>query len=182
MTFNLDNYEPVAPRLARWLESSSMREAQPRVVTTLHSYERGIWCIFRAELFEGDTLIATGHAYEEHTEKGVNNSSHMENCETSAIGRALANCGYAGSDPSKRPSREEMQKVVRYEGDMKITERADAPSEKQVWKLKSELKKVGKLPPSNLASMTKYEVSKAIDSLMNGDATPEPQDIPEDPF
>jgi len=51
-----------------------------------------------------------------------------------------------------------------------------------VWKLKSELKKVGKLPPSNLASMTKYEVSKAIDSLVNGDATPEPQDIPEEPF
>ena len=75
-----------------------------------------------------------------------------------------------------------MGKVVRYEGDMKITERADAPTEKQVWKLKSELKKVGKLPPSNLASMTKYEVSKAIDSLVNGDATPEPQDTPEDPF
>jgi len=38
------------------------------------------------------------------------------------------------------------------------------------------------LPPLNLASMTKYEISKAIDGLMNGGATPEPQDIPEEPF
>ena len=34
----------------------------------------------------------------------------MENCETSAIGRALANAGYAPK--GKRPSREEMSKVV----------------------------------------------------------------------
>jgi len=181
MTFNLDNYEPVAPRLARWLESSSMREAQPRVITALHSYERGIWCIFRAELWEGETLIATGHAYEEHTEKGVNNSSHMENCETSAIGRALANAGYAGSDPSKRPSREEMLKVVRYEGDMKITESASAPSEKQLWKYKSELKKAGLLPPLNIATMSKYEVSKAIEALINGEVPAEPLEA-EEPF
>jgi hypothetical protein len=34
----------------------------------------------------------------------------LENCETSAIGRALANAGYAPK--GKRPSREEMSKVV----------------------------------------------------------------------
>ena len=33
----------------------------------------------------------------------------MENCETSAIGRALANAGYAAK--GKRASREEMAKV-----------------------------------------------------------------------
>ena len=38
----------------------------------------------------------------------VNKTSHVENCETSAIGRALANMGLHGS---KRPSREEMQKT-----------------------------------------------------------------------
>ena len=183
MAFNLDNYEPVASRLDRWLETVlSQSSAVPRVITTLHAYEPGAWCVFKAELYEGEQLMATGWAEEHHTEKGVNATSYMENCETSAIGRALANCRYAGSDASKRPSREEMGKVVRYEGDMKITERADAPSEKQVWKYKSELKKVGKLPPLNLATMTKYEISKAIDGLMNGDATPEPQDIPEEPF
>ena len=58
-------------------------------------------------------MISTGHAYEEHTEKGVNSTSFMENCETSSTGRALSNFGMAGSDPSKRPSREEMTKVQR---------------------------------------------------------------------
>ena len=38
-------------------------------------------------------------------------SSFVENCETSAIGRALANCAYATH--GKRPSREEMGKVAR---------------------------------------------------------------------
>lgn len=41
----------------------------------------------------------------------VNKTSHVENAETSAIGRALANVDYTGSD--KRPSKEEMDKVER---------------------------------------------------------------------
>ena len=52
---------------------------------------------------------ATGHAQEHVTEKGVNSTSALENCETSAIGRALANLGYAAK--GKRPSREEMAKT-----------------------------------------------------------------------
>jgi hypothetical protein len=43
------------------------------------------------------------------TERGVNATSALENCETSAIGRALANLGYAPK--GKRPSREEMLKA-----------------------------------------------------------------------
>jgi hypothetical protein len=44
----------------------------------------------------------------------INKTSSMEVCETSAIGRALANAGMAGSDMTKRPSREEMAKSERY--------------------------------------------------------------------
>ena len=177
MAFNLDDYEPVASRLDRFLKA----HPDARVITDLVHYLADV-AVFKCELWLDNEIIATGWAEEIRGQGNVNKTSHVENCETGAVGRALANAGLSGSDFTKRPSREEMGKVVRYEGDMKITERADAPTEKQVWKYKSELKKVGKLPPSNLASMTKYEVSKAIDGLVNGDATPEPQDIPEEPF
>lgn len=112
MTFNLDDYEPVATRLARWLEAAG---GQPRVLTDMIHRGEG-WCVFKAELWLDNTLISTGWAEEHATERGVNSTSHVENCETSAVGRALANAGFAGSDPAKRASREEMTKVQRAGG------------------------------------------------------------------
>jgi hypothetical protein len=52
----------------------------------------------------------TGLAEETVQGRGVNATSALENCETSAIGRALANAGYATK--GKRASREEMSKVA----------------------------------------------------------------------
>jgi hypothetical protein len=112
MGFNLEDYEPVAARLARWLEQT---EGQPRVITHLVHYQENR-CVFRAELWVGEILIATGWAEETRGDGNVNRTSHLENCESSAVGRALANAGLAGSDPSKRPSREEMGKVARAGG------------------------------------------------------------------
>ena len=112
MGFNLDDYEPVAARLARWLEQT---DGQPRVITHLVHYQENR-CVFRAELWVGDVLISTGWAEETRGDGNVNRTSHLENCESSSVGRALANAGLAGSDPSKRPSREEMGKVARAGG------------------------------------------------------------------
>jgi len=66
--------------------------------------------VFEAEVYlNGDeSPKATGYAMEKAGQGYVNKTSHVENCETSAIGRALANMGLHGS---KRPSREEMQKA-----------------------------------------------------------------------
>ena len=112
MGFNLEDYEPVASRLARWLEQT---DGQPRVITHLVHYQENR-CVFRAELWVGDILIATGWAEETRGDGNVNRTSHLENCESSAVGRALANAGLSGSDPAKRPSREEMAKVARAGG------------------------------------------------------------------
>ncbi len=95
------------PAYAGWSIESDLVDLQP---------DR---CCIKAMIRDADGRIrATGHAHEDRTSSMINKTSYVENCETSAIGRALANVGYAGSDASKRPSREEMQKVVRYEGDM----------------------------------------------------------------
>ena len=70
----------------------------------------------RAEIYfnrEDDRPVATGYAEEVRGASPVNKTSHAENAETSAIGRGLANCGYATK--GSRPSREEMEKVQRGE-------------------------------------------------------------------
>lgn len=112
MGFNLDDYEPVSVRLARWLNDC---EGQPRVLTHLVHFTDD-WAIFRAELWVGDVLISTGWAEERKDSNQVTRSSWLETAETSALGRALANAGLAGSDPTKRASREEMGKVARAGG------------------------------------------------------------------
>ncbi len=88
MPFDLSNYQTVAERLHLWLEACKERNIQSRVVTDLVDRSEG-WCLFKASLYENDVLISTGWAEEHATERGVNATSHVENCETSAVGRAL---------------------------------------------------------------------------------------------
>ena len=111
MAFDLTQYEPVAERLDRWLKKSE--QFAPRVFTNMESIPGADVCVIKAELWLGDTRISTGYAEETRGANRINQINHVEVCETSAIGRALANAGYAGSDASKRPSREEMAKVNR---------------------------------------------------------------------
>ena len=121
MGFNLDDYEPVALRHARWLE----KHPHGRTITHMVSMPGADICVIRAELWLDDVCIATGYAEEVRGAGNVNRTSHVENCETSAVGRALANAGMAGSDVNKRPSREEMSKVQNTKPKMRITQ---APS------------------------------------------------------
>ena len=109
MGFNLDDYEPVAARLDRWLKD----HVNGIVRTQMLSVPGADICVMAAELWLDGQCVSMGHAEEVRGGAGnmVNRTSHVENCETSAIGRALANAGYAGSDMAKRPSREEMTKV-----------------------------------------------------------------------
>ena len=84
-----------------------------RVTTDLIAYGDKQF-IVRAEVYFNKVdqhPTATGYAEELVGATPVNKTSALENCETSAIGRALANCNYATH--GKRPSREEMDKANR---------------------------------------------------------------------
>jgi hypothetical protein len=106
--FNLADYEPVEVRLEKFIKDHPAF----RISTELEVVEATRY-IVKAYLFkdaQDSVAWATGYAEETVTSRGVNQTSALENCETSAIGRALANAGYAPK--GKRPSREEMSKVV----------------------------------------------------------------------
>ena len=184
MGFNLDDYEPVAARHTRWLAD----HPTGRTITHMISAPGADICVIRAELWLEDICIATGYAEEVRGAGNVNRTSHVENCETSAVGRALANAGYAGSDVNKRPSREEMSKVQRMTTgtdkrlpEVKITQPDGVASEKQINYIKS-LLRAGEFPrPANLDSITKGEASAMVDALKNGTYKPPVNDA-EEPF
>ena len=183
MGFNLDDYEPVAARHSRWLAD----HPTGRTITHMISVPGADVCVIRAELWLDDVCVATGYAEEVRGAGNVNRTSHVENCETSAVGRALANAGYAGSDVNKRPSREEMSKVQRMSTgtdkrmpEVTVTQPAGLASEKQVNFAKSLLKKHDYPAIPNLDSWGKHKMTALIDSLKNG--TYRPTETDEEPF
>ena len=113
--FNLDDYEPVEKRLGYKKDAKSFWEDYPdgRIFTKLVDFSNGRY-IVQAFVYRTEVDAhpwTTGLAEETVSGRGVNSTSALENAETSAIGRALATAGYATK--GKRPSREEMSKVVK---------------------------------------------------------------------
>jgi hypothetical protein len=107
MGFDLNNYETVAERLVRWWAAYP----DGQILTSIHHYD-GDLVLFRAEGYNNDgKLIATGYAEEVRGSSPVNKISHVENGETSSIGRMIQNSPIASN--GERPSREEMEKVNR---------------------------------------------------------------------
>jgi hypothetical protein len=175
---SIEDYEPVASRLARFWE----KHPEGRVITKLVTFE-GDRVIVQADIYvdrEDERPIATDFAEELRGSNNVNKTSHIENACTSAIGRALSDADFASStDWTKRPSREEMSKVQRMSGDTRITESSDLASEKQQNMIRAVCKSMGKVPPANLQGMTKREASAYIDTLKSAPAL---QEEPEEAF
>jgi hypothetical protein len=106
--FNLEDYETVEERLIKFWKD----HPDGQIHTKLLDQNSGRFIVL-AEIYrtEADSRPwTTGLAEETVQGRGVNATSALENCETSAIGRALANAGYATK--GKRASREEMTKVA----------------------------------------------------------------------
>ena len=106
--FNLADYETVEVRLEKFIKDYP----DFRIATELEVCEKDRY-IIKAYLYKtsADPVAwTTGYAEETVSDRGVNSTSALENCETSALGRALSAAGYAAK--GKRPSREEMTKVV----------------------------------------------------------------------
>lgn len=110
------------------------------ITTELISNENGV-CIFKAKvginfqvLDAGDELriayreviLGTGTAYEKENSSFINKTSYIENCETSAVGRALGMAGF-GIDTSVASAEEVENAILQQEGEKIISKtQADA--------------------------------------------------------
>jgi hypothetical protein len=106
--FNLDDYETVEERLIKYWKDHPDGQIHTKLLDSTASRFIVEASIYRTEA--DSRPWTTGLAEETVQGRGVNATSALENCETSAIGRALANAGYATK--GKRASREEMSKVA----------------------------------------------------------------------
>lgn len=113
--FNLNDYETVDSRIHKFYEKhKNGRIITDLVATRTNDAGQIIQYVCKVEIYR-DLLdpvpSATGYAEEVLGSNPINRTSALENCETSAIGRALANLGF--STKGSRPSQEEMQKAER---------------------------------------------------------------------
>lgn len=93
-----------------------------QICTDMISDENGK-AVFKATILDDKGVtLATGHAYEREQMSQINKTSYIENCETSAVGRALANCGF-GIDVSVA-SAEEMTQALANQTISEITVKA----------------------------------------------------------
>lgn len=169
MSFNPADYAEVAERLQLFWKDCP----RGRIITEI-IVDGDTRIIMKASLFvtyEDYHPTTTGFAEEIRGSSMVNKTSALENCETSAIGRALANYQFQGS--KKRASLEEMVKVYR-QGEQAADTPAAAQPRTQSLGSSSEPptpKQLALLRSRNWegdAPTTKREASEIIDRLMNG--------------
>lgn len=105
-------YIPVNERIKEFWK----RYPDGNIITEILSNQDGV-CVIKAEVWVNDERKATGHAYEKETSSFINKTSYIENCETSAVGRALGILGI-GIDTSIA-SAEEVDNAI-YQQETKI--------------------------------------------------------------
>lgn len=111
MRFDPNDYVDVQERITQFWNEYPDGAIRTDLASPASSFTE---VVFRAEIYkhrDHERPDSVGYAAEKPG-NGANQTSWHENCETSAIGRALANMGAAKSRKD-RPSKQEMQKVER---------------------------------------------------------------------
>jgi len=110
--FNLNEYDQVEDRIKKFWKDNPNGRIETDVIDLAEDHKSVVIKAFVFKNTDDPKPITTGIAEDHNSDKGANVTSWIENCETSAIGRALANWKYAAK---KRPSATEMEKVNRVE-------------------------------------------------------------------
>ena len=178
--FDLSQYATVEERLKAFWANENSKDA--RIVTINHTIDTDLWVIetrlyLNAEDQEKNLPKTTGWASEKNTDAFA-----LERCETSSIGRCLANYIYSGS---KRPSREEMTKVQRMGGQAQTYSQrpSSIATEKQRIYIADLARKLK--PPMVVdipSDLTAADAAKLIEALKAGRLPAEYQPGEEEPF
>lgn len=136
------------------------------IETEMLSNEGGV-CVFKAVVKNIEIVLGTGHAYEKESSSYINKTSYIENCETSAIGRALGMCGF-GIDTSVASYEEVANAVKNQEKGPVMPKKASEDSVKYILAnaTDSELKKVVEAYKINqLSELSEDQAQKTIRAI-----------------
>jgi hypothetical protein len=148
-------YETVASRVNRF------REKYPEytIKTTIIKIDADE-CIVEAGILNEDSrLIANGHAQEFRANSQINKTSYVENCETSAIGRALAAFGIGGTEFA---SANEVVNAIHQQNTPAKTSKPIIPDLKPRQFTKDEMDILGEMA----AKITEYVADKKFDEAI----------------
>lgn len=118
------DYKTVAKRVDEFRKEHGDKYA---IITQMVANDERSVVMMAEILNEKRDIIATGYAEERRNSSDVNRTSAVENCETSAIGRALANFGYGGGEYA---SADEVANKLRQQGANKAPQKALPPANK----------------------------------------------------
>ena len=130
------------------------------IVTEIVALENGICTIKATVANEEGAIISTGYAQEKESSSYINKTSYIENCETSAVGRALGFCGF-GIDTSIA-SADEVANAINNQSESKPCEMPKPPALDA--KLLAEAARLG----IELAKVATY-LKKPLENLTNED-------------
>lgn len=136
------------------IKAFRMIEPNGTIETELISINNGV-CIFKATIKdENGKVLGIGHAYEKEGSTFINKTSYIENCETSAVGRALGMLGI-GIDTSVA-SYEEVANAITNQLDEKLLAEAKA--------LNIDLNNVATYLKKNVEQLTNDDLKRCIET------------------
>lgn len=172
--FDLDNYETVKQRKERFYQD----HVDGRIVVELINQDHLEYACFKASVFvDRDDQMencprGVGYALEIRDKElsvsrygeqyeSVNFTSWTENCEESAVGRALDNAGYFGN---KKASREEMDKAQRMSNTISKQKEPVYATDKQIGAINRAIKNgfLDKSVGQEIPNMTKSRASELV--------------------
>lgn len=172
--FNLDDYVTVNERVEKFYADYPSGTIETEITSNIDSK-----VIIKASVYrcQDDRRPCTGHAMEVEGTTYINKTSHIENCETSAVGRALAFMGY--EIKKSIASREEVETAVTRQNEMEVaatTKKAPAAATKTSTNSSTNATKDIKLDAAAMDALIAKPQHNELPAELGSETSPKPVD------